>query len=193
MINGERWLGRGRSEDTCRLVIVPLENWAHGDPYRLPVPPSPNLPGEQSVRLYASLGWFEATGVSIGRGTYFPFQVIGYPDKAYGEFSFTPKPIRGMDADPLQKGKVCYGTDLRRYPFEGGLTLRFFLNFYHQAGRASSFFARPEWFDFLAGSKDLRSGIEAGLTEDEIRLGWQEDLERYKVLRRKYLLYPDYR
>ncbi|MDR1258044.1 MAG: DUF1343 domain-containing protein [Tannerellaceae bacterium] len=193
MINGERWLGQGRRADTCRLVVVPVENWAHGDPYRLPVPPSPNLPNGQSVRLYASLGWFEATDVSIGRGTHFPFQVIGYPDPAFGGFTFTPQPIRGMDANPLQKGRVCYGVDLREYPFEGGLTLRFFLDFYRKAGLSASFFTRPEWFDLLAGNRDLRSAITAGQTEQEIRLGWQEDLERYKAMRKKYLLYPDHR
>ncbi|MDR1344796.1 MAG: DUF1343 domain-containing protein [Tannerellaceae bacterium] len=191
MINGERWLKK--KTDSCRLSVVPVKNWVHGDPYHLPVSPSPNLPNDQSVRLYPSLGWFEATNVSIGRGTYFPFQVIGYPSETYGEFTFTPQPIPGMDANPLQKGKVCYGLDLREYSFEGGLTLRFFLSFYEKAGRDASFFARPEWFDLLAGNSELRAQICAGLTEEEIRRSWQEDLERYKVIRRKYLLYPDYR
>ncbi|MDR1939076.1 MAG: DUF1343 domain-containing protein, partial [Tannerellaceae bacterium] len=159
----------------------------------LPVRPSPNLPNDQSIRLYPSLGWFEATNVSIGRGTYFPFQVIGYPDKAYGDFSFTPRPIPGMDTNPLQKDRECFGVNLREYPFEGGLTLRFFLDFYRKAGSKPSFFARPEWFDLLAGSKELRTYITAGLSEQEIRLLWQDDLEHYKTLRKKYLLYPDYR
>ena len=191
MINGERWLKS--TPDTCRLTVVPLQNWTHGEPYLLPVPPSPNLPDHRAVRLYASLGWFEATNVSIGRGTYFPFQVIGFPDKTYGSFSFTPRPIPGMDTNPLQKGKTCFGVDLREYPFEGGLTLQFFFDFYRKAGQKASFFARPEWFDLLAGNSDLRAGITAGRSEQEIRLGWQEDLERYKDIRRKYLLYPDER
>ena len=191
MINGERWLKS--TPDTCRLTVVPLQNWTHGEPYLLPVPPSPNLPDHRAVRLYASLGWFEATNVSIGRGTYFPFQVIGFPDKTYGSFSFTPRPIPGMDTNPLQKGKTCFGVDLREYPFEGGLTLQFFFDFYRKAGQKASFFARPEWFDLLAGNSELRAGITAGRSEQEIRLGWQEDLERYKDIRRKYLLYPDER
>jgi uncharacterized protein YbbC (DUF1343 family) len=191
MIHGERWLKT--KPDTCRLVVVPLKNWSHGEPYLLPIPPSPNLPNNRAVRLYPSLGWFEATNCSIGRGTHFPFQVIGYPDKAYGEFSFTPRPIAGMDNNPLQKGKECFGVDLREYPFEGGLTLCFFFDFYRKAGREASFFARPEWFDLLAGNGELRAWITSGLSEEEIRLGWQEDLKRYKILRRKYLLYPDER
>ncbi|MDR1919854.1 MAG: DUF1343 domain-containing protein [Tannerellaceae bacterium] len=191
MINGERWLKN--KTDSCRLTVVPLLNWRHGDPYWLPVRPSPNLPNDQSVRLYPSLGWFEATNVSIGRGTYFPFQLIGYPDKAYGSFTFTPSPIPGMDSNPLQKDKLCYGIDLREYPFEGGLSLRFFLDFYQKAGSKASFFARPEWFDLLAGSKELRQYITAGLSEQEIRILWQDDLESYQAIRQKYLLYPDYR
>jgi uncharacterized protein YbbC (DUF1343 family) len=191
MINGERWLKT--HPDTCRLTVVPLRNWSHGDPYVLPAAPSPNLPNHQAVRLYPSLGWFEATDVSIGRGTLFPFQVIGYPDSTFGDFSFTPVPLPGMDSDPLQKGKECFGIDLREYPFEGGLSLRFFLGFYRKAGGKASFFSRPEWFDLLAGNAGLRSLIISGLPEEEIRLHWQEDLQHYKVMRRKYLLYPDER
>jgi uncharacterized protein YbbC (DUF1343 family) len=191
MINGERWLKC--KPDTCRLTVVALKNWKHGDPYSLPVRPSPNLPNDRAVRLYPSLGWFEATGVSVGRGTDCPFQVIGCPDRKYGSFSFTPRPIAGMDSNPLHKGRACFGADLREYAFEGGLTLRFFLDFYRKSGLKDAFFTRPEWFDLLAGNSDLRAWIVSGLSEEEIRLRWQEDLERYKALRRKYLLYPDER
>ncbi|MDR1644652.1 MAG: DUF1343 domain-containing protein [Tannerellaceae bacterium] len=189
MINGEGWLCL---PDTCRLTVVPLEGWKHGELYRLPIAPSPNLPNQEAVRLYPSLGWFEATNVSIGRGTTFPFQVIGYPDASYGSFSFTPRPIEGMDRNPLQKDRRCFGVDLRGLPFEGGLTLRFFLDFYRKAGCRDSFFARPAWFDLLAGNASLRASILEGLSEEDIRRSWQEDLERYKILRRRYLLYPDY-
>jgi uncharacterized protein YbbC (DUF1343 family) len=190
MINGEGWLKT--TPDTCRLQVVKVRNWKHGDPYFLPVKPSPNLSNDLAVRLYPSLGWFEGTNISIGRGTYYPFQVIGYPDHSYGEFSFTPQAIDGMDSAPLHKGKVCYGVDLRELPFEGGLTLRFLLDFYERSGKKASFFARPDWFDLLAGESNLRQGIKAGLAEDEIRLLWQDDLDEYKVIRSKYLLYPDY-
>ena len=191
MINGEGWLAC--APDTCRLQVVAMENWTHGDPYWLPVKPSPNLPNDQAIRLYPSLCFFEATKVSVGRGTYYPFQVLGFPDPKYGGFSFTPTSLPGFDTNPLQKDKRCYGVDLREYPFEGGLTLRFFLAFYEKAGKDQAFFfARPRWFDLLAGTKQLRLQIIKGLTEEEIRATWQPGLERYKAMRKKYLLYPDY-
>ena len=191
MINSEGWLKS--SPDSCKLHIVKMENWQHGDPYWLPVKPSPNLPNDQSIRLYPSLCFFEATNISIGRGTYYPFQVIGFPDRKYGDFAFTPVSLPGFDTNPLQKDKECYGVDLREYPFEGGLTLHFFLDFYNKAGNEQAFFfSRPQWFDLLAGTKELRYQIVRGLSEQEIRDSWQPELDKYKEMRKKYLLYPDY-
>ncbi len=191
MINGEGWLRN--VTDTCRLTVVTMEHWRHGDPYWLPVKPSPNLPNDQSIRLYPSLCFFEATPVSVGRGTYYPFQMLGYPDPKFGNFSFTPTSLPGFDKNPLQKDKRCYGIDLREYPFEGGLTLRFFLEFYERAGKdAAFFFSRPKWFDLLAGTKRLRQQIIQGLSEEQIRESWRPELEKYKLTRQKYLLYPDY-
>lgn len=191
MINGEGWLKS--TPDSCNLKVVKMENWKHGDPYWLPVKPSPNLPNDQSIRLYPSLCFFEATKVSVGRGTYFPFQVIGFPDPKYGDFTFTPTSLPGFDTNPLQKDKLCYGVDLRELPFQGGLTLSFFLEFYNKSGKDQPFFfSRPNWFDLLAGTKQLRFQIVRGLTEKEIKQSWKADLDRYKVMRKKYLLYPDY-
>lgn len=191
MINQEGWLKS--TPDSCKLHIVKMENWRHGDPYWLPVKPSPNLPNDQAVRLYPSLCFFEGTLVSVGRGTYYPFQMIGAPDKKYGDFSFTPVSLPGFDTKPVHKDKACYGVDLREYPFEGGLTLRFLLAFYNKAGQDQAFFfSRPQWFDLLAGTKKLRYQIVRGLSEEEIRASWQPELEKYKQRRKKYLLYPDY-
>jgi uncharacterized protein YbbC (DUF1343 family) len=190
MINEEGWLANGIK---CNLEVVTMQNWTHGDPYWIPVKPSPNLPNDQSVRLFPSLCLFEATSFSIGRGTYFPFQVIGYPDEKYGSFTFTPQSLPGFDTNPLQKDKPCYGTDLREYPFKGGLSLQFFLDFYKKAGDDQAFFfTRPEWFDLLAGTKELRRQIILGMSEDEIRATWQQELIEYKAMRKRYLLYPDY-
>lgn len=191
MINGEGWLKS--TPDSCRLQVVRMENWTHGDPYWLPVKPSPNLPNDQSIRLYPSLCLFEATKVSIGRGTYYPFQVIGFPDEKYGDFTFTPVSLPGFDTNPLQKDKECYGVDLREYAFEGGFTLSFFLDFYQKAGNdQTTFFSRPQWFDSLTGSKEMRLQIIKGMSEEDIRASWQEELKAYKEMRAKYLLYPDY-
>lgn len=188
MINGEKWLKT--APDTCLLTVVEMENWQHGNPYWLPVKPSPNLPNDQSVRLYPSLCLFEGTGVSVGRGTYHPFQVLGYPDPAYGAFSFTPVSLPGFDTNPLHKDKVCYGIDLREVPFEGGLTLSFLTEFLQIYGEnKAKFFTRPDWFDLLAGSKELRLQLTAGTAEEEIRASWQPELEAYKEMREKYLLY----
>ena len=192
MINKEGWLKS--TPDTCKLHIVKMENWRHGDPYWLPVKPSPNLPNDQSIRLYPSLCFFEGTNISVGRGTYYPFQILGAPDPRYGDFTFTPASLPGFDTKPLHKDKECYGTDLREYPFTGGLTLKFLLDFYNKAGNDQAFFfTRPQWFDLLAGTKELRFQIVRGLKEDEIRASWQPALNEYKKIRKKYLLYPDYR
>ena len=191
MINKEGWLNS--TPDTCKLHIVKMENWRHGDPYWLPVKPSPNLPNDQAIRLYPSLCFFEGTNISVGRGTYYPFQILGAPDEKYGTFTFTPSSLPGFDTKPLHMDKVCYGTDLREYPFAGGLTLKFFLDFYEKSGEEKAFFfSRPEWFDLLAGTKKLRFQIVRGLSEEEIRESWQPELNQYKELRKKYLLYPDY-
>ena len=191
MINGEGWLKTGAG--TCRLTVVRMLGWRHGDPCDLPVSPSPNLPNAQAVRLYPSLCLFEGTSVSVARGTQFPFQALGCPDPRAGRFLFTPAPIAGFDSAPMYNGKTCYGVDLRNDPFPGGLTLHFLLDFYNRLGKnGASFFTRADWFDLLAGSNELRLQIMAGHTEEEIRAGWQADLERYGKMRKIYLLYPDY-
>ncbi|EJW98224.1 Uncharacterized conserved protein UCP016719, partial [gut metagenome] len=110
-----------------------------------------------------------------------------------GKFTFTPTSLPGFDTNPLQKEKLCYGVDLRELPFKGGLTLSFFLEFYNKSGKSKPFFfSRPNWFDLLAGTKQLRFQIVKGLTEKEIRQSWKADLDKYKVMRKRYLLYPDY-
>jgi len=187
MINGEGWLSGGVK---CDLTVVEMQGWQHGDEYRLPVKPSPNLPDYQSVRLYPSLCFFEGTAVSVGRGTPFPFTVIGYPDSKGGEFTFTPKSLLGFDTNPMYKDRVCYGDDLRALPFEGGLSLSFVTDFYRRMGSdEKAFFTRPQTFDLLAGSDELRQQIIAGMTDEAIRATWQADLDAYRALREKYLLY----
>ncbi len=188
MINGEGWLTTGKN--SCKLQVVKMQNWSHGDPYLLPINPSPNLPNNHAIRLYPSLCFFEGTSISVGRGTTFPFQVLGGPDPKYGDFRFTPQPIRGMDSKPLHNGVECFGTDLRDYDFEGGLSLRFVIEFFKKSGsNEKEFFARPNWFDLLAGTDILRQQIIADLSEAEIRDSWSDELNEYKIMRRKYILY----
>lgn len=186
MINGESWLTK---KVTCQLTVIPVTGWKHGQAYSLPIKPSPNLPNDQSIRLYASLCLFEATNISIGRGTTFPFQVIGGRNKKYGNFKFTPQSLPGFDKNPLHKGLPCYGEDLRKTEDVDGFTLRYFLRFYQLSGEGSTFFSRARWFDLLMGTDSVRKAIIAGKSEKAIQAGWQKELEVYKAIRTKYLLY----
>lgn len=187
MINGERWLNI--SGKICQLTVIPVKGWAHGQPYSLPVKPSPNLPNDLSIQLYASLCPFEATQISIGRGTTFPFQVIGAPNKKYGTFTFTPRSLPGFDKNPLLKNQLCYGEDLRQAIPIHGFSLQYFLRFYKIAKTGAAFFDRPHWFDLLMGTDSVRKLILAGKSEEAIQASWQKDLETYKTIRKKYLIY----
>ena len=188
MINGEGWLGNGLQ---CKLKVIPVSGWKHGQPYSLPVKPSPNLPNDQAIALYASLCPFEGTSVSIGRGTSFPFQVIGSPYTDSYSFRFMPRPLKGSDMNPLHKNTYCYGKDLRDECPPKGFSLAYVLEFYQlYQTNGKKFFTRPHWFDLLMGTSQVRQGIIKGKSEAEIRAAWHPALQRYKKIREKYLLYP---
>ncbi|WP_130276745.1 exo-beta-N-acetylmuramidase NamZ family protein [Cecembia calidifontis] len=184
MINGEGWLKGGIQ---APIEVIPVKNWDHSMAYSLPVKPSPNLPNDTAIRLYPSLCYFEGTDVSLGRGTYFPFQVYGYPDPKFGDFTFTPVSIVGMSKNPPQQGKLCYGEDLRNEPLNHQFTLKYLLRAYELSGKREKFF--NNFFDKLAGTDQLRKDILVGKKEDEIRAGWQKDLEAYRAIREKYRIY----
>ena len=223
MINGEGWLGKNLS---CQLTVIPVKGWKHGQPYSLPVKPSPNLPNDRAIALYPSLCPFEGTSVSIGRGTEYPFQVIGSPYTNAFSFQFTPRSLEGFDKNPLHKDRICYGVDFRDQtatPASGshtsrtttngtlpeeaerdlpqGFSLKYILEFYrlYRAKAAKDktfnaekeFFTRPRWFDLLMGTDQVRRDILQGKTEKEIRQSWQPALEKYKDIRKKYLLYQE--
>lgn len=187
MINGEQWMGNQKKVSSLRVIKV--KEWKHGQAYILPVKPSPNLPNAQSIRLYASLCPFEATKISVGRGTTFPFQVLGAPNKKYGTFTFTPRSLPGFDKNPMHKNVACHGEDLRNVTDVNGFSLRYFLRFYQMSGEGAAFFSRPQWFDLLLGTDTVRKDILKGKTEKEIRDSWQKDLQTYLAARDKYLLY----
>lgn len=190
MINGEGWLEESRQ---CKLTVVPVSNWTHKTAYELPVVPSPSLPNYLSVRLYSSLCLFEGTDISVGRGTDWPFQVVGYNDPVFGDFSFQPTEKAGMAKHVEGKGKKMYGVDLRGLDaLKQVFSLRYILEFYHKMPDKSKFFARAEFFDKLAGTDELRKQIIAGKSEAQIRETWKEELAEYKIMRKKYLLYPDF-
>jgi uncharacterized protein YbbC (DUF1343 family) len=189
MINGERWHKANRN---CDLKVIPVQNYTHSTKYELPVRPSPNLPNYLSVRLYPSLCFFEATSVSVGRGTDFPFQVLGGLNKDLGDFEFVPKSIPGVAIDPLNEGKVCYGVDLRTLKEIPNFTLKYFIEFYNKHDNKKDFLTRETWFNTLAGTDELLKLIRSGKSETAILPHFKPELEKYKSLRGKYLLYPDF-
>ena len=186
MINGEGWLSENRK---CNMQVIKCLGYKHSMAYNPPIATSPNLPNLQSMLLYPSICFFEGTEVSVGRGTDKQFQVIGSPNPMNGTFTFTPEDKPGAK-NPPQKGKLCYGEDLstidaRKQEF----TLKYLIAFYQKSENKAKFFISPSFFDKLAGSDTLRKQIIAGMNEKQIRMSWKEDLEKYKAMRKKYLLY----
>jgi uncharacterized protein YbbC (DUF1343 family) len=190
MINGEKWLNNGIQTE---LEIIRVENYTHKMPFEPPIKPSPNLPNQQSIRLYPSLCFFEATSVSVGRGTEFPFQVLGYPNPDFGKFTFTPKSILGMDLNPLQKDKLCYGDDLRSLATAPKFTLSFFIQWLNKFKKSDQFLTRASWFNLLMGNDTVLKLILEGKDEAEISKSWGLELANYRSIRKKYLLYPDFK
>ncbi|MBR4963474.1 MAG: DUF1343 domain-containing protein [Muribaculaceae bacterium] len=189
MIKGENW-GETKS---LNLKVIRVDGWQHGDSYELKIKPSPNLPNAKSIALYPSLCLFEGTTISVGRGTYYPFQMIGAPDKNLGEFSFTPTPIEGFDKNPLHKGQTCYGIDLRDEHNPQGFSLKYLIEMYKNSSNKEKFFNSNNFFEKLSGDAQLRSDIINGKSEQEIKARWETELNGYKKLRNQYLLYPDNR
>jgi uncharacterized protein YbbC (DUF1343 family) len=188
MVNGEGWL---KDQVLCDLTIIPLKNYKHSYIVKLPVKPSPNLPNWKSVYLYPSLCLFEGTIVSVGRGTDVPFQVYGHPDYLLGSFIFIPESKPGA-SNPKYKDVRCFGQNLSGYAenyqkMPAQLNLRWLIESYKLLSPKYEFFT--SYFAKLAGSDKLRQQIEAGKTEEEIRKSWQADLDAFKEIRRKYLLY----
>jgi uncharacterized protein YbbC (DUF1343 family) len=199
MINGEGWL---KNRVTCNLHIVKLANYTHTASYILPVPPSPNLNTDASILLYPSICLFEGTVISLGRGTRRPFTQIGAPalDGKYA-FHFRPESIPGMSEHPLYEDSVCYGIDLEQEDMEKlrkkkQINLQWLFECYRAYPQKEIFFdaSRSKQignFDKLAGTALLRKQIVAGIPEADIRRSWEPALSRYRLMRKKYLLYKD--
>jgi len=183
MINGEKWLANGIK---CDLSVISCENYTRSMSYSLPVSPSPNLPNDQAINLYASLCFFEGTNVSSGRGTDLQFQVYGSPFLTNMPYQFTPKPNAGAK-DPMNNGKLCYGENLSKENNVSRLELKWLLKAYKNSTNKEKFF--NNFFIKLAGTDVLKSQIVAGKTEDEIRKTWQAGLDKFKVTRQAYLIY----
>lgn len=190
MINGEGWLEGGAK---CKLTVVPCEGYRRSMRYDLPIAPSPNLPTPLSVALYPSLCYFEATTLSIGRGTDFPFEVVGHPSLD-GTFAFIPKEREGAK-NPPQKGVRCRGYDLRKSKVEDvvaeGIDLTLLVETYRTLTEKGEKFFLSEFFEKLIGVGYVRDMIEQGYSAQEIENMWKEDVEEFRLKRQKYLIYEE--
>lgn len=186
MINGEGWLADGIK---CDLTVIEMTGYNHSSSYSLPIRPSPNLPNDQAIALYPSLGLFEGTNINAGRGTEFQFQRYGAPflDEENYTFSYTPEPNFGSKY-PKHKNELCYGVDLSKINIERGFTLKYVMDAYQNATDKSKVFNTKN-FTTHAGTEKLQQQIESGMTEEEIKASWQEDLEAFRKTRLKYLIY----
>ena len=183
MINGEKWLKNGAQ---CNLTVIPCLHYKREMPYSLPIKPSPNLPNDQAINLYASLCLFEGTNISVGRGTEKQFQIYGSPFLPKSNFSFTPIPNFGAK-EPMHKDLLCYGEDLTQIQKVTRLELKWLIKAYNTTSDKTKFF--NEFFTKLAGTKKLREQIEAGTSEADIRKSWEKGLREFKEMRQKYLIY----
>ncbi len=187
MLVGERWLATNKVLD---LIVIPVEHYRRSMNYTLPIKPSPNLPNDVAINLYPSLGFFEATPVSIGRGTPFPFQVIGHNKVKLGGFSFMPVSTPGAALKPKLMDKTLYGIDLRQSK-QRGLALDYFFKAYKAFKKAGvKFIQYPKFLDKLAGTDKFRQDLQQGKSLAEIKQGWQMALAQFKLQRKAYLLYP---
>ena len=190
MVNGEGWLKDGRK---VPLTVVPCLGYTHATRYRLPIAPSPNLRDMKAIYLYPSTCYFEATPVSLGRGTDMPFQVYGHPDMKGRDFEFTPRSVPGAK-NPPQLDKLCHGVDLRGISDEEaiaqGINLEYVIDAYRDLGMPIDQYFRS-FFEKLVGRGDIRGMIAEGKSAAEIKATWADDVQKFKEQRRPYLLYEE--
>jgi uncharacterized protein YbbC (DUF1343 family) len=191
MINDQGWLA---GKIKCNLTVIPCENYDHNTRYDLPVNPSPNLNCMEAIYLYPSVCFFEGTVMSLGRGTDYPFRVVGHPEFPDTSFSFTPK-VNAANSNPVFLNKPCYGVNLRNLTITElrqmkQINLSWLTDVYKKMGSINFF---TDYIDKLAGTDKLRLQVTKGLTEQQIRQSWQDDLNRFSTLRKKYLLYADFK
>lgn len=185
MVNGEGWL---KDKKACTLEVVALKGWNHKDSYHIAQKPSPNLPNDHAIGMYPSTCLFEGTVLSIGRGTLNPFEVVGDPYLKNQPYTFTPVSIDGMSKEPPLQDQVCYGLDLRNEKLPKEVTLKYLIKLYNEYPNKEKFFI--SYFDKLAGNTTLKEQIKSGMSEKAIKATWKPELDAFKAIRTKYLLYP---
>ncbi|MGX5817361.1 exo-beta-N-acetylmuramidase NamZ family protein [Chitinophaga lutea] len=199
MVQGEGWM---EHKDKLKLRVIPVKNYKHGMDYVLPIPPSPNLPTQQSVLLYPSTCLFEGIYLNHGRGTDWPFMVMGSPElKGIYSFSYTPRSIPGKAATPLFMGQECFGLDLREYDIseyrkKGKINIQWVMELYKAHPHKEKFFDsklsnQMNTIESLIGVGEFRQQIIDGVSEADIRKTWAPGIAKYKVMRKKYQIYAD--
>ena len=184
MINGEKWLAKGLQ---CQLEVIPIKNYTHQTPYELQIRPSPNLPNAQAIALYPSLCLLEPTVISIGRGTDTQFQIYGHPDFKGYDYRFTPAPNFGSK-NPKFNGELCFGKNLTEAPKPTQIELKWLIDAYSNFPDKAAFFLKG--FERISGVSSLKTQLQAGKNETEIRQTWAEDLAEFHRIRSQYLIYP---
>ena len=193
MVNGEGWL---KNKVKCNLTIIPLKNYDRTKFVSgLPIKPSPNLPNDTAILLYPSLGLFEGTIMSLGRGTADPFQVLGnpYADSTFFTYKFTPTST-AITRKPKYQDTLCYGVNaklqvgvlLKRNTINLTLLNEFYI---HSKNQQAHFFDKN--FNYHSGNDELKQQIIQSYSPEEIRASWQPAIDAFKVIRKKYLLYKD--
>ncbi|MEI9933861.1 MAG: DUF1343 domain-containing protein [Ferruginibacter sp.] len=179
------------------LTVITCENYDHNSHYNLPINPSPNLKEMQAIYLYPSTCFFEGTAISEGRGTDKPFEIFGHPSLPKTLYAFTPKPNAGAKSGKYFN-QQCYGWNLSGTTesilktLNKKIQLRYLLDAYKLFTNKDTFFLKNNFFNKLAGNAILMQQIKDGKTETEIRKTWEADLQKFKVIRKKYLLYKDF-
>jgi len=184
MINGEKWLAKGLQ---CQLEVIPIKNYTHQTPYELQIRPSPNLPNAQAIALYPSLCLLEPTVISIGRGTDTQFQIYGHPDFKGYDYRFTPAPNFGSK-NPKFNGELCFGKNLTEVPKPTQIELKWLIDAYSNFPDKAAFFLKG--FERISGVNSLKTQLQAGKNETEIRQTWAKDLTEFHRIRTQYLIYP---
>ena len=212
MLEGERWLGSKEANDRVtynlstkptkdtpfHMLVIKCANYTHNTKYDLPVRPSPNLPEMQSIYWYPSTCFFEGTVLSEGRGTDKPFQIFGHPSLPKNLYSFTPVPHEGA-TNPKLNGQLCYGWNISGTKEQvlkqvnGRMQLKYLIQAYKLFPDKENFFLKTGGINRLAGNDQLMQQIKDGKSEEEIRKSWQPALNKFKAIRKKYLLYADFK
>lgn len=189
MANGEGWLKDGKK---IPLTVIKCKNYTHQSRYKLPIAPSPNLTTMKAIYLYPSMCYFEATPVSLGRGTTKPFLIYGHPNMKGYSFSFTPRSINGAK-NPPQLNRLCHGVDLSSLSDDEiiakGINLEYLIDAYRNLNLDDHFFR--SFFELLIGKGDIRKMIKDGKSAEEIKATWKDDVEKFKKQRKPYLLYAE--